>query len=77
MPRQRTGSHFQRQSNIAELIGVAPDRPLTYGTCPPCLELFCLATWPPVPAVTQNPGNVPGQRPQLATPVVAGNLTRL
>ena len=49
MPRQRTGSHFQRQSNIAEPIGVAPDRPLNYGTCVPCLGSFYLAAWPPSP----------------------------
>ena len=49
MSRQRTGSHFQRQSNIAEPIGVAPDRPLNYGTCVPCLGSFYLAAWPPSP----------------------------
>ena len=43
MSRQRTGSHFQRQSNIAEPIGIALDRPLNNGTCAPCLGSFYLA----------------------------------
>ena len=81
MSRQRTGSYFQRQSNISN-VDQTPQRRVvllrtklrTAGPWAPCLGSVCLATWPPSPA-GQLHG--PCQRPQLATPVVPENQTRL